>query len=206
MDDNQEMLQVQRGEIYLADLDDMNLGTVHVQQGSRPVLIIQNEVGNKFAPTVIVALITASQKKEYPMHQYVTLNRPSTILYEQIATIDKTRLIRKIGKLTDEQVYEANRKLGLSLELDLMMISDLVKLEVLRKEVTVTREGERASYVVTLYSDSREITVNISDSEISEGGLEIDKDNELDSLEKALDSIKGLRIISKKITERGDRW
>ena len=205
MDDNQEMLQVQRGEIYLADLDDMNLGTVHVHQGSRPVLIIQNEVGNKFAPTVIVALITSSQKKEYPMHQSVMLNRPSTILYEQIATIDKTRLIRKIGKLTDEQVYEANRKLGLSLELDLLMISDLVKLEVLRKEVTVTRQGEVTNYVVTLYSDSREITVNLSDSEISEGGLEIDPDNELDSLEKALDSIKGLRIISKKITERGDR-
>ena len=139
------------------------------------------------------------------MHQYVTLNRPSTILYEQIATIDKTRLIRKIGKLTDEQVYEANRKLGLSLELDLMMISDLVKLEVLRKEVIVTRQGEIVTYVVTLYSDSREITVNLSESEISEGGLEIDQDNELDSLEKALDSIKGLRIISKKITERGDR-
>jgi len=205
MDDNQEMLQVQRGEIYLADLDDMNLGTVHVHQGSRPVLIIQNEVGNKFAPTVIVALITSSQKKEYPMHQSVMLNRPSTILYEQIATIDKTRLIRKIGKLTDEQVYEANRKIGLSLELDLLMISDLVKLEVLRKEVIVTRQSETTNYVVTLYSDSREITVNLSASEISEGGLEIDPDNELDSLEKALDSIKGLRIISKKITERGDR-
>ena len=205
MDANQEILEVQRGEIYLADLDDMSLGTVHVQQGTRPVLIIQNEVGNKFAPTVIVALITSSPKKEYPMHQSVMLNRPSTILYEQIATIDKTRLIRKIGKLTDEQVYEANRKLGLSLELDLLMISDLVKLEVLRKEVTVTRQGEVTNYVVTLYSDSREITVNLSDSEISEGGLEIDQDNELDSLEKALDSIKGLRIISKKITERGDR-
>lgn len=205
MDDNQEMLQVQRGEIYLADLDDMNLGTVHIHQGSRPVLIIQNEVGNKFAPTVIVALITSSQKKEYPMHQSVMLNRPSTILYEQIATIDKTRLVRKIGKLTDEQVYEANRKIGLSLELDLLMISDLVKLEVLRKEVIVTRQGETTNYVVTLYSDSREITVNLSASEISEGGLEIDPDNEFDSLEKALDSIKGLRIISKKITERGDR-
>jgi hypothetical protein len=139
------------------------------------------------------------------MHQSVTLNRPSTILYEQIATIDKTRLIRKIGKLTDEQVYEANRKIGLSLELDLLMISDLVKLEVLRKEVIVTRQGETTNYVVTLYSDSREITVNLSESEITEGGLEIDPDNELDSLEKALDSIKGLRIISKKITERGDR-
>lgn len=205
MDANQEMLQVQRGEIYLADLDDVNLGTVHVHQGSRPVLVIQNEVGNKFAPTVIVALITSSPKKEYPMHQSVMLNRPSTILYEQIVTIDKTRLIRKIGKLTDEQVYEANRKLGLSLELDLLMISDLVKLEVLRKEVIVTRQGETTNYVVTLYSDSREITVNLSASEISEGGIEIDPDNELDSLEKALDSIKGLRIISKKITERGDR-
>ena len=85
------------------------------------------------------------------------------------------------------------------------MINDLVKLEVLRKEVIVTRQGETTNYVVTLYSDSREITVNLSASEISEGGLEIDPDNELDSLEKALDSIKGLRIISKKITERGDR-
>ena len=138
------------------------------------------------------------------MHQSVTLNRPSTILYEQIATIDKTRLIRKIGKLTDEQVYEANRKIGLSLELDLLMISDLVKLEVLRKEVIVTRQGETTNYVVTLYSDSRD-NCQSSASEISEGGLEIDPDNELDSLEKALDSIKGLRIISKKITERGDR-
>ena len=92
-----------RGEIYFADLDP-HYGSE--QGGKRPVIIIQNDVGNKFAPTVIVAAVTSriSKKPNQPTH------RPSVVLLEQIFTIDKERINNFMG-LTSEwemkQIEEA---------------------------------------------------------------------------------------------------
>lgn len=107
-----------RGEIYFADLDP-HYGSEHYgseQGGKRPVIIIQNDVGNKFAPTVIVAAVTSriSKKPNQPTHVLIDKNpafsRPSVVLLEQIFTIDKERINNFMG-LTSEwemkQIEEA---------------------------------------------------------------------------------------------------
>ena len=94
------MKQVKRGEIYYADLSPV-VGSE--QDGTRPVLVIQNDTGNKFSPTTIVAAITSnSDKAKLPTHVIVHadgLATESVVLLEQIRTIDKRRLIRYSGRL-----------------------------------------------------------------------------------------------------------
>jgi len=92
---------VKRGEIYFADLSPV-VGSE--QDGVRPVLIIQNNIGNQHSPTVVVAAITGRTKKtdmptHYPIPTGSGLETPSIALLEQIRTIDKSRLIRYIGRL-----------------------------------------------------------------------------------------------------------
>ncbi len=93
---------VKRGEIYYADLSPV-IGSE--QGGIRPVLIVQNDVGNKYSPTVIVAAITSQiNKAKMPTHLEIDakeygLIKDSVILLEQIRTIDKKRLKEKIGKI-----------------------------------------------------------------------------------------------------------
>lgn len=97
---------VERGDIFYAYLD--SIPTVGSEQyGMRPVLIIQNDTGNKYSPTVIVAMITSSiTKTKIPTHVKITakesgLTKDSIILLEQLRTIDKLRLANKIGHLND---------------------------------------------------------------------------------------------------------
>ena len=95
---------VKRGDIYYADLSPV-VGSE--QGGVRPVLIIQNDVGNKYSPTVIAAAITSQiNKAKMPTHIELSareygLNKDSVILLEQIRTIDKKRLREKTGRLDD---------------------------------------------------------------------------------------------------------
>lgn len=109
---------VKRGEIYLADLSPV-VGSE--QGGRRPVLIIQNNTGNKFSPTVIVAAITAAQgKPSMPTHISIEktesgLDKDSTILLEQIRTLDKSRLRAKVGKVTEQSMRNVDKALTVSL-------------------------------------------------------------------------------------------
>lgn len=111
---------VQRGEVYFADLSPV-VGSE--QGGVRPVLVIQNDIGNRFSPTVIVAAITAQiQKAKLPTHVEISANkhgfdRDSVILLEQIRTLDKQRLTDKITKLDDATMSEINHALEVSLGL-----------------------------------------------------------------------------------------
>ncbi len=100
-------LTVKRGEMYLADLNE-TIGSE--QSGVRPVLVIQNDVGNHYSPTVVVAAISGQPKKtSQPTHYLLPpgngLEMPSMVLLEQIRTIDKTRLKEYIGRID-----EADRK------------------------------------------------------------------------------------------------
>ena len=107
-----------RGEIYFADLSPV-VGSE--QGGVRPVLIIQNNVGNKFSPTVIVSAITSQlSKAKLPTHIELSsgeyhLPKDSVILLEQIRTLDKRRLKEKISCLDDSKMKEVNRALLISL-------------------------------------------------------------------------------------------
>lgn len=108
---------VKRGDIFYADLSPV-IGSE--QGGTRPVLVVQNDVGNKFSPTVIVAAITSQiNKAKMPTHieikaTDVGLLKDSVILLEQVRTIDKKRLREKIGKLDDELIARVDEALGVS--------------------------------------------------------------------------------------------
>ena len=110
-----------RGEIYFADLDP-HYGSE--QGGKRPVIVIQNNTGNKFAPTVIVAAVTSkvSKKPNQPTHVLIEQNpafsRPSVVLLEQIFTIDKERIQRLLGQTTPGEMYQINEALMNSLDLN----------------------------------------------------------------------------------------
>ena len=108
---------VKRGDIYYADLSPV-IGSE--QGGIRPVLIIQNDVGNKYSPTVIAAAITSRiNKAKMPTHIELSaaeygLNKDSVVLLEQIRTIDKKRLREKIGRLDGELMGDVNEALAIS--------------------------------------------------------------------------------------------
>lgn len=110
-------MTVKRGDIYYADLSPV-VGSE--QGGIRPVLIIQNDIGNKYSPTVIVAAITSQiNKAKLPTHIEISsdeygLNKDSVILLEQIRTIDKKRLKEKIGHINDELMMNINDGLIIS--------------------------------------------------------------------------------------------
>ena len=111
---------VKRGEIYYADLSPV-VGSE--QGGVRPVLIVQNDVGNKYSPTVIAAAITSQiNKAKMPTHIEVDaseygLAKNSVILLEQIRTIDKVRLKEKMGHLDDGVMARVNSALSVSIGL-----------------------------------------------------------------------------------------
>ena len=106
-----------RGEIYRAALDPV-LGSE--QGGMRPVLIVQNDTGNKHSPTVIAAAITSQTgKARLPTHielnaQSVGLSRDSVILLEQVRTIDKSRLRERMGKLDDTTMTKVDNAIAVS--------------------------------------------------------------------------------------------
>ncbi len=113
-------MNIKRGDVFFADLSPV-VGSE--QGGFRPVLIIQNNIGNRFSPTVIVAAITAQiQKAKLPTHVEVAateygLERDSVVLLEQIRTIDKQRLTEKITHLNDELMQKVNDSLQISVGL-----------------------------------------------------------------------------------------
>ena len=108
---------VKRGDIYYADLSPV-VGSE--QGGMRPVLIVQNDTGNRHSPTVIAAAITSQTgKARLPTHielsaRSVGLNRDSVILLEQIRTIDKSRLRERMGKLDEQTMSAVDNALAVS--------------------------------------------------------------------------------------------
>ena len=108
---------VKRGDIYYADLSPV-IGSE--QGGVRPVLIVQNDIGNKYSPTVIAAAITSQiNKAKMPTHIEIDakgygLSKDSVILLEQIRTIDKKRLKEKIGKADEMLMKKVNEALLVS--------------------------------------------------------------------------------------------
>jgi mRNA interferase MazF len=109
---------IKRGELYYADLSPV-VGSE--QGGVRPVLVLQNDVGNKYSPTVIVAAITSQiGKAKLPTHIELSskeyyLKKDSVILLEQIRTIDKTRLQQRLGQLSDSLMQKVNEAMLISL-------------------------------------------------------------------------------------------
>ncbi len=114
------LLECHRGEIYFADLSPA-IG--HEQGGRRPVLVIQNDIGNRYSPTTIVAAITSAiSPKAYPTEVQVPagaggLAIPSAVLLNQIKTIDKSRLESYVGRLDEATMRRVDRAIQISLGL-----------------------------------------------------------------------------------------
>ncbi len=112
-----DKMNVKRGDIYYADLSPV-VGSE--QGGVRPVLIVQNDVGNKFSPTVIAAAITSQRyKNELPTHIQVNadgcgLARDSIVLLEQVRTLDKRRLKERMGNLDESDMDRIDKALSVS--------------------------------------------------------------------------------------------
>ena len=110
-----------RGDIYLVDLG-TNIGSE--QGGCRPVLLLQNNVGNHYAPTLIVAPVSSRywKKSKQPTHSLIegvqNLTSPSVVLAEQIITIDKERVMKYLGKVPEDQIQGIDKAVKVSLGLE----------------------------------------------------------------------------------------
>ena len=119
---------IKRGDIYYANLNPV-IGSE--QGGTRPVLIISNDIGNRHSPTVIVAAITSRvhTKAKLPTHTAIRdfegLNKDSIILLEQIRTIDKKRLQEYIGMLSESEMARVDKALAISVALEKMKATDV---------------------------------------------------------------------------------
>jgi mRNA interferase MazF len=119
-------VEVKRGDIYFANLGDSNCNIGSEQDGYRPVLIVQNDIGNKYSPTVIIACMTTKiYKADIPTH--IKLNRfdyglteDSLVLCEQIKTIDKIRLRNKLAALNPFDRSRTDKALKISLGLEVI--------------------------------------------------------------------------------------
>ena len=113
---------IKRGELYYADLSPV-VGSE--QGGIRPILIVQNDTGNKYSPTIIAAAITSQlNKAKLPTHIELNANefgliKNSVILLEQVRTIDKKRLREKMGDLDEVSMDKVNKALSVSFGLPL---------------------------------------------------------------------------------------
>ncbi len=111
---------IKRGDIFYADLDQ---GTGSEQNGRRPVVILQNNKGNRHSTTTIAAMITSARKKSLPTHVWVRkedsgLKEDSIVLLEQIQTLDKKRLVNKVGRLGKSAMNQVDRAARRSLYLE----------------------------------------------------------------------------------------
>lgn len=110
-----------RGDIYLVDLG-TNIGSE--QGGCRPVLLVQNDIGNHFGPTLIVAPVSSRywKKPKQPTHTLIegiqNLSSPSVVLAEQLLTIDKVRVMKYLGKVPEDQMQNVNKAVMVSLGLE----------------------------------------------------------------------------------------
>lgn len=112
-------IKIRRGDVILVNLDPV----IGSEQGkTRPALVIQNDIGNEYSPTAIVAPITSKIfSKQYPTNielQEKPLKEKSTILFNQIRTIDKSRIIKNYGRISSRKIKEVNEAIMSSLGLE----------------------------------------------------------------------------------------
>ena len=110
---NPGLMDIKWGDVIYVDVGNEAKGSE--QKGNRPAIIVQNDIGNRYSSTTIVALITSQEKRYMPTHVIVEpwqsgLNKVSTIMLEQIKTIDKSRIISKVGHIETDWLKEKIKK------------------------------------------------------------------------------------------------
>lgn len=106
------MMNIRRGDVVLVDLRGRKGSE---QQGIRPCVVIQNDVGNKNANTTIVAPLTTTNRNNLPTHVVVNVEEESIVVCEQLVTVDGKRLMSKLDRLTDEEMKNIDKAILISL-------------------------------------------------------------------------------------------
>ena len=108
--------EVKRGDVFFVTENEMKIKAPHEQAGERPAIVISNDIGNLFSPTVIVVYLTSQLKKMMPTHVCIAgLKKPSTALCEQIETVSKERLDNRIYRLSENEMQKIDKAISISL-------------------------------------------------------------------------------------------
>ena len=177
-----ETREIKRGEIYYVDLEDIDYTSSHAQGKSRPGLVIQNDIGNVHGDTVIIALLTNG--------------RESTIMFEQIMTVDQFRLQNKCGELTYKQMQEADKALMYSLQLNKMSIDNIVDFNILSIVTRKTVSHQETYFEIEIeYEYNQKQAIHISLDKLQKFDSKINKDMEFSEIKKKLNNIQGLHWL-----------
>lgn len=186
-----------RGEVYYVDLEGVEYASRYIQRKTRPALIVQNNIGNERAETVIVAPMTTQFKKPYPFQYRFELNgKQSVIMFEQLLTLDKFRVLDYVGELTDMQMQEAELALMHSLGLNRLSLENILGFDVENKTITETRQG--VTVYITFYFDlmyGGPARLRVPLSALHEFDPALHFGSTLDEVRKSLDNCQGLHWI-----------
>lgn len=105
-------MKIKRGDVVLVDLRGRR---GFEQQGIRPCVVIQNDIGNKYANTTIIAPITTTNRNQMPTHVIIQLDEESVVICEQLVTVDESRLMSKLSRLSEKDMKEINKAIMISL-------------------------------------------------------------------------------------------
>ncbi len=105
-------MKIKRGDVVLVDLRGRR---GFEQQGIRPCVVIQNDIGNKYANTTIIAPITTTNRNQMPTHVIIQLDEESVVICEQLVTVDESRLMSKLSRLSEKDMKEIDKAIMISL-------------------------------------------------------------------------------------------
>lgn len=196
-DNTYDPREFKRGEIYYVDLDDIGYSNRHISTKSRPALIIQNNRGNSISQTLIVALITSADKKDYPFQYKFLLNgRQSTLMGEQLMTLDKFRVGEKYGELTPIQMREVEKRLMYSLEINKFSLDNVKDIDVLSVVEKKTKVSTTVYFeFVLMFTDNQSQILSISLDKLKLFDKTITKETDFSALKKTFDCCRGLNWL-----------
>lgn len=168
-----------------------------MQIKSRPALIIQNDVGNIHSRTLIIALLTSSNDRNYPFHYKVKINdRDSTIMFNQILTVDKFMIREKYAELSAQQMREADQCLMHSLALNRFSLESLVDFQIISLIKKRTLDEELTFFEFEFrFIGLAPVILKISLDKLQEFDEDIDDTTSLYDLKQKFDCCTGLNWI-----------
>lgn len=189
--------KISRGEVYYVDLEGVEYASRYVQRKTRPALIVQNDIGNQRAETVIIAPMTRQFKKPYPFQYRVDLNgTQSVILFEQLLTVDKFRVLDYMGTLTEPQMQEAEQALMHSLGLNRLSLDNILGFDVENKVTRETKTGTTVTFTFCFdlqYGGPAKMKVPLEALHLFDPAL--NAGSGLETVRRSLDNCQGLHWI-----------
>ena len=216
---NQQNRDLRRGDIYYADLCGIEDSIGCEQTGRRPVLIIQNDVGNKYSPTTIVAILTTKIKNNLPTHvvikNFAGLSQASVVCLEQIKTIDKSRLEDYRGNIGTQLMKEIEKAMRVSLgtvenDSKQMIVAvasnDVDDMELVRKDTHYDNQHygwlQMAKEQMTFFADIKQYMINL---QIQFDDIEEEIEDILDHIETTNYNVAQVYKIYRMLRERRQR-